>query len=165
MRVGQDYKACVLLSLQVMQGQRRKLLKDSKEHYSTIYSGLHESGSDSTRNLYFEKYEMEWLDSHWNAFTALLKQRENNYTKKEQKEITVFFAEYFSKLMSELENASAAVKVAAQELIRSNQQAIKNMIMFSESWEERSNQLVVSSKKHKEHFKRLLENALNKSGD
>ena len=161
MRIGQNYRECVLLSLRIMQEQRKKLIKDSREHYSTIYSGLHEFGSESTRALYFQAYKMEWLDNHWNALTEFLKQKKNDYTTREKKEFTLFFAEYFSALMSELKNVSGPAKMILPELIRSNQKSIEQMIMFSDNWEERSNQLKVNLKKHKEHFKRQVENALN----
>lgn len=161
MWIDRNYRNCVRLSLQIMQEQRRKLIKDSEEHYSIIYSGLHESCSASTRVLYFQAYEMEWLDNHWNALTEFLRQRKNDYTKREQKEITLFFAEHFSALMSEIENVSGMAKMALPELIRSNQKAIEQMIAISDNWEERSNQLKVNLKKHKEHFKGIIENAMN----
>ena len=51
----------------------------------------------------------------------------------------------------------------SEELIRTNQKAIEQMIMFSDEWEERSNQLKVNLKKRKEHFKQLVENVRGKS--
>ena len=58
---------------------------------------------------------------------------------------------------------SGAAKLAIPELIRTNQKAIEQMIMFSDEWEERSNQLKVNLKKRKEHFKQLVENVRGKS--
>ena len=163
MGIRQNYRTCVLLALRIMQEQREKMVKDSKEHYSVIYNGLHEPESEQVRALYFQEYEMEWLDSHWNMLTEFLKQRKNDYTKREQKEMTLFFAEYFSSLLSEMEHMSGAAKLAIPELIRTNQKAIEQMIMFSDEWEERSNQLKVNLKKRKEHFKQLVENVRGKS--
>lgn len=161
MGIKPNYKLCILSSLQIFKEQREKLVKNSKEHYSVIYNGLHESESENARNLYFQAYQMEWLDSHWNALTEFLKQKKNDYTLRERKEITLFFAEHFLSLMSEMENISGFAKMAVPELIKSNRQSIEQMIMFSEQWEEQSNRLKVNLKRHKEHFKRLMEKHLN----
>lgn len=161
MQFERDYKADVILSLHVMQEARNKICKDSKEHYSVIYSGLHESESDNTRELYFQAYEMEWLDSHWDILTVFLNQCKEKYNKSVQKDITLFFAEYFSKYMSEIDNASPLAKGTARELIVAQKKVIEQMLMFADRWEERSNQLKVNLKKHKEHFRRLIESMHN----
>lgn len=162
MRIEQNYKDCVGLSLCVMQELRYKIYKDSKEHYSVIYNGLHESESNNVRDLYFQAYEMEWLDSHWDVLTDLLKRHKNDYKKSAQQDITLFFAEYFSSFMSELDDTTSLAKVAMRELIVAQKAAIEQMIEYSDNWEEKNNQLKVNLKKHKEHFKKLIESSRNK---
>ena len=162
MWIEQDYKDCVRVSLQVMQILRYKIYKDSKEHYSVIYNGLHEYGSENVRNLYFQAYEMEWLDSHWDVLTDLLKKHRED--KDAQQNVTLFFAEYFSDLMYEIDIESPLAKVAMREFIAAQRKIIEQMIMFSDKWEERSNQLKVNLKKHKEHYKRLIESSQNNHG-
>lgn len=154
MRNEQNYREYVRLSLHVMKELRYKIYKDSKEHYSGIYTGLHESESDNVRDLYFQAYEMEWLDTHWTILTNLLNQ---NYKKNTQRDITLFFAERFSSFMSELDNASLFAKLAMRELVKVQKEDIEQMIAVSSKWEEKNNQLKVNLKKHKEHFKKLIE--------
>ena len=160
MWIEQDYKDCTRLSLHVMRELRYKVYKDSIEHYSVIYNGLHEFESKKVMELYFQEYEMEWLDSHWELLTNLLKQRDKDYKKSEQQEITLFFAKYFSSLMTEVNHSSLTVNTVMRELIAAQKNVIEQMIEFSDKWEERSNQLKVNLKKHKEHYKRLIENVI-----
>lgn len=162
MWIEQNYKNCVSFSLRVMRELRYKIYKDSKEHYSVIYNGLHESESDNVRDLYFQTYEMEWLDSHWDVLTDLLNRHKNDYKKSAQQDITLFFAEYFSAFMTELDDADPLAKVAMRELLKKQKTVIEQMIMYSDNWEEKNNQLKVNLKKHKEHFKKLIENSQNK---
>lgn len=157
MWVEQDYKDCTRLSLRVMREMRDKVCKDSIEHHSVIYNGLHEFESKKVMELYFQEYEMEWLDSHWELLTSLLKQYNKDYKESERQEITLFFAEYFSALMTEVTNSSSAVNTVMRELIAAQKNIIEQMIEFADKWEERSNQLKVNLKKHKEHYKRLIE--------
>ena len=157
----QDYKDGVRLSLYVMKEMRNKIYKDCKGHYSVIYNGLHESESPNVRNLYFQAYEMEWLDSHWDELTGLMKQHKSEYKKSKQRDITLFFAKYFSSFMSELEGASPLAQGAAHELIAAQKKVIEQMMTFADRWEEKDNQLKVNLKKHKEHFKRLIKNNQN----
>lgn len=158
MKIEQDYKTCVRFSLRVMQELRDKVYKDSMEHYSVIYNGLHEPESNNVRELYFQAYEMEWLDNHWETLARMLKQYNSEYKRGEQKDITLFFAEYFSKFMSELSTDSLYAKMAMRDLIAAQKKVIEQMISYADRWEERNNQLRVNLKKHKEHFKILIQN-------
>lgn len=162
MWIERNYKDCVRASLYVMQKLRDKICKDTREHYSVIYNGLYERESEKVRDLYFQAYDMEWLDSHWKELTRLLKQRENCYRESERQEITLFFAEYFSNFMSEVNHSSCYAKAAMPELIAAQKQVVEQMILFSDQWEERSNQLKVNLKKHKEHYKQLIAGCQNK---
>lgn len=157
MRVMRDYRTCVGISLFVMQKLREKLyIHSAEQRYSVIYNGLHESESVNVRDLYFEAYEMEWLDSHWEALTDLLKQK--GYTKTEQQDISLFFAQYFSSFLEEVDSACPIAKASMRELLVEKKKAIGQMIMYADKWEEQNNQLKVDLKKHKEHFRRLIEN-------
>lgn len=162
MWVEQDYKDCVRSSLCAMRILRDKICKDSREHYSVIYNGLHEYESKKVRDLYFQAYDMEWMDSHWNVLADMLKRRGDDYRKSEQQEIALFFAGYFSDFMSELDNSSMFAETAMRELIAAQKDVIEQMIMFSDKWEERNNQLKVNLKKHKEYYKRLIAGCQNK---
>lgn len=157
MRVEQDYRSCVTFSLCVMHQMRVKIYQDVRQHDSVIYNGLHEFESENVRNLYFQEYEMEWFDSHWNALESLLKQ--NGCMKSEQKEKTLFFATYFAEFLPDLNSAEPLAKVAVRELVAAKKKMVEEMIDCADQWEERNNQLKVDLKKHKEYFKRLIENS------
>jgi len=154
-----DYKDCVRISLYVMKELRNKICEDSEKHYSVIYNGLHESESKNVRNLFFQAYEMEWFDSHWDVLTDLLKQYRKQCGKRQEQEITLFFAEYFSSILSEIGTDSGFEKVAMREVIATQKETIRQMIKCADNWEEHSNQLKVNLKKHKEHYKRLIDRA------
>lgn len=110
--------------------------------------------------LYFQEYELEWIDNHWELLMNVLRQHNMDYKKSEQKEITLFFSKYFSALMTEIVNSSSDVDITIRELIAVQKNIIEQMIEFSDKWEERSNQLKVNLKKHKEHYKRLIEKVI-----
>ena len=152
-----NYKDCVRISLYVMKELRNKICTDSEKHYSVIYNGLHESESENVRNLYFQAYEMEWLDSHWDVLTDLLKQYRKQCGKGQEQEVTVFFAEYFSSILSEIDTHSGIKKAAMREIITAQKEAIEQMIKYADHWEEHRNQLKVNLKKHKEYYRRLIE--------
>lgn len=157
MKMEEDYRGGVSISLQVMKDLRHKIYKDSIEHYSGIYNGLHEFASDNTRNLYFQAYEMEWLDSHWDKLARLL--QKNGYGKAEQRDLTLFFSERFSVFLTEMEDSSSPAKGAMRDLIVAQKEIIEQMIDYADKWEEQSNRLRVGIKKHREHFKRLIESS------
>lgn len=161
MKVIHDYRMSVTISMDIMKNGRQRLFNDVMKHNSTIFEGLHEYTSDNIRDLYFEAYEMEWLDSHWRELTEYLKQHNIEYRTSEQRDITLFFAKCFSKFISEFDDTSDLSRIASHELIRAKKASLDQMINFSADWEERSNKMRVELKKNKEHYKRLIENAKN----
>ena len=100
MRYEEDYRFCVTAALQIMQQQRKKLYQDCVEYEPTIYSGLHSSDSKSVRHLYFQSYFIEWISLHWESMIEILN-RHDEYTVDQRKEMALFFAKYFSDLISE----------------------------------------------------------------
>ncbi len=156
----EDYRLCVRTSFDVMRRQRKCLIQDSLGHYSVIYNGLHESSSPAARSLYFQSYQIEWLDSHWNSLYELISGAE---TKDRQKEISLFFAEYFSKLYSESDSILSGPVTSV--MLKTKKRSIDEMIQYSEKWEEKSNQLKVDLKKNKEYFKRLINEAASQESE
>lgn len=157
-----DYRRNTMISLNVLKEERQNLFNDITKHYSAIYEGLHEFQSKNVRDLYFQSYFMEWLDRHWSDLTIHINATSEELSKNDKKEISLFFAEYFSLFIDELTNTSSIADSASQPLIQAKKKIIDNMISFSYDWEERSNQLKVDQKKHKEHFKKIIEQAKNK---
>ncbi len=158
-----DYRFCVKASLQILQEEREKLCYDSIQHNPMIYSGLHEFESDSKRKLYFQAYLIEWIDNHWNDMADIMERHKGEYTIDERKFITVFFADYLSRLIDECNDKGTLSKLAVPEMLKAKRKALLNMAEMSDKWQENSDRLKAEKKKHKEQFARLLAEAEKES--
>lgn len=158
MRCEEDYRFCVTAALQIMQQQRKKLYQDCVEYEPTIYSGLHSSDSKSVRHLYFQSYFIEWISLHWESMIEILN-RHDEYTVDQRKEMALFFAKYFSDLISECSENGLLSKLAIPELLKVQKRQLKEMILSSEKWEKNTNQLRVQMKKGKEQYQKLIQEA------
>ena len=153
MKLTEDYRKNVKVALKIMQLQRAALHHDVMRHYSVLYNGLHELDSQKVRTLYFDAYLLEWIDQHWEK----LAKNVQNCSRKDQREMITFFASYFSELMQiTIGKASYA---AAPELLKAQLASISQLIELTDEWDERNNQLQVNLKKHKYHYKKLIEQA------
>lgn len=157
-----EYRFCVRVSLQILQKEREKLCYDSTKHNPTIYSGLHEFESESLRKLYFQAYLVDWIDAHWDTMDEIL-DRHREYSVNERRCMNVFFAEYFSKLISECDSGGVLSKLAIPDLLKTKRKALANMIDTSDKWQENSARLKAERKKHREQFARLIEEYENES--
>ncbi len=150
-----DYRFCVKASLQVMKLQRAKICNDSSNGQNhLIYSGLHETNED-LQNLYFQYYLVEWLDDHWSNIHLIL-EKHPEYSVDQKKNFTLFFAEYFSKMIDEVSLSGTLSKLAIPNLLKIQKDSIQELIQYSEKWEQNSNKLKLLLKKHREQFKILL---------
>ena len=155
MKLTEDYRSNVLISLRIMRQLREKLYEDTMRHYSGLYNGLHEPDSERVRALYYEAYLLEWLDQHWEQMAYYLRNR----SKKEQRDMTVFFASFFSELMQKAQDEEAKSSASLSELLKAQLASVNQLIECSDAWDERNNQLQVNLKKHKYHYKKLIEQA------
>lgn len=155
MKLTEDYRNNVKASLKIMQMQRSALYEDIMRHYSALYNGLHEQDSVKVRSLYFEAYHLEWLEQHWVQMAKTIQSK----GKKEQQDFTLFFAAFFSELLKKSAEDGDCPVVASAELIKAQLTTVNQLIECSDAWDERSNQLQVNLKKHKSHYKKLIEQA------
>lgn len=155
MLIEENYRFCVKAALQVMQEQRQKLYEDCMQYEPTIYNGLHTSNSDSVRRLYFQMYFVDWLNQHWENMTEIFN-RHPEYITIQKQEMTLFFAEYFSKFISECSKKGLMSKLAIPELLKVQKSQLKEMILSSDKWEQNSNRLRVQMKKNKEQYINLV---------
>ncbi len=158
MRYVEDYKEEVQLSLRIMKKMRESLTDDCLNHYSSIYSGLHEYESEKVRMLYFESYHLEWLDRHWSDLTKSIQNKPRN----DQRMLSAFFARYYAALVGDCAQTVGQNSTAAYQMLSAQKASIDELIEMSDDWSERSNQLEVNLKKHKAHFKRLIQEAKGK---
>lgn len=156
MIVRQDYRKCVSMSLNIMRNQRESIFNDTIEHYSAIYNGLHEFHSVKTRELYFQAYIIEWTDKHWLLLNEYMIKHKNDMMKNEQRDMTMFFADFFSFFLDEIGDRRSFSCETMHEMIKVKQSAINEMIRYSDKWEEKNNKLQVELKKNKEQFERML---------
>lgn len=150
-----DYRFCVSEALKIMKSQREKLCRDCTELNPVIYNGLHSYDKPSIRDIYFQMYFSEWLGMHWEIMNNIL-EHHREYSKSRKKEMTLFFAEYFSKLSAEIDNKSKVSGVAYPELIKEKNSALKEMLIYSERWEQNCDRLRVQMKKSHEQYIHLL---------
>lgn len=148
-----DYRFCVTASLQVMKEQRKKIYDDSCNNH-LIYSGLHETNKE-LQTLYFQYYLIEWIDTHWSRMQEILDSHPE-YSLDQKKEFTLFYAEYFSDMMTSWETAGTLSKMMIPDMLQTQKETIQEMITFSEKWEQNSNKLKLLLKKHKEQFELLI---------
>ena len=151
-----DYRFCVKASLQILRQECERLCRDSVDHQPMIYCGLHEFESSTKRKLYFQAYLVEWIDDHWNEMTDILEMHKRDFSADENKYMTVFFAEYFSRLLDECSDKSALSKLAIPELLKAKRKSLLDMARMSDHWQENSDRLKAEKKKHREQFARLL---------
>lgn len=148
-----DYRFCVKASLQVMKEQCENIYYDSCNNY-LIYSGLHET-NEELQSLYFQYYLIEWLDNHWNRMQKILESHPE-YSIDQRREFTLFYAEYFSKIMTSWATTGVLSKMMIPDVLQTQKETIQEMIDFSEKWEQNSNTLKLLLKKHKEQFEHLI---------
>ena len=141
-----DYRFCVKASLQVMKEQRENIYFDSCNNH-LIYSGLHET-NEKLQSLYFQYYLIEWLDSHWSRMQEILESHQE-YSIDQKKEFTLFYAEYFSNMMTSWTMTGILSKLMIPNILQTQKEAIQEMLIFSEKWEQNSNKLKLLLKKHK----------------
>lgn len=148
-----NYRFCVKASLQVMKEQRNRIYDDSQSNH-LIYSGLHET-NEELQTLYFQYYLVEWLDNHWSRMQEIL-ENHSEYSIDQKREFTLFYAEYFSKMMNSWVTTGVLSKMMIPDILQTQKETIQEMITFSEKWEQNSNKLKLLLKKHKEQFEYLI---------
>ncbi len=148
-----DYRFCVKASLQVMREQREKIYADSCGNH-LIYSGLHET-NEKLQTLYFQYYLTEWLDNHWGRMQDILDSHPE-YTIDQKRDFTLFYAEYFSKMLDSCVTSGVLSKMMIPDILQSQKETVRELIMFSDKWEQNSNKLKLLLKKHKEQFEYLI---------
>lgn len=148
-----NYRFCVKASLQVMKEQRKKIYDDSQSNH-LIYSGLHET-NEELQTLYFQYYLVEWLDSHWSRMQEIL-DNHPEYSIDQRREFTLFYAEYFSRMMNSWMTTGVLSKMIIPDILQMQKETIQEMITLSEKWEQNSNKLKLLLKKHKEQFEYLI---------
>ena len=148
-----DFRFCIKASLLVMREQREKIYNDSHDNH-LIYSGLHET-NEKIQTLYFQYYLVEWLDSHWNRMQEILESHPE-YSIDQKRNFTLFYAEYFSKMMTSWVTTGILSKMIIPDILQTQKEIIQEMITFSEKWEQSSNKLKLLLKKHKEQFESLI---------
>lgn len=160
-----DYRFCVKMSLQVLAEQRKQLMVDSTSINSTIRTGLHKSGEHESaiRHLYFEKYSIQWLDEHWAKMHQILDRHCTEYSKQQQKDMTLFFAEYFGELFSTcFKHTPVFMKSVMPELLKQKSEILQMLIKSNEKWDQNSNALLADIEKHKEQYRLLIQKAEQK---
>ena len=148
-----DYRFCVKASLQVMKELRIKICDDSCNN-NLIYSGLHET-NDKLQELYFQYYLIEWLDSHWKYMQDIL-DNHPEYSNDQKRDFTLFYAEYFSKMLDSWVTEGTLSTIMIPEILQTQKEAVKELIMFSEKWEQNSNKIKLLLKKNKEQFEYVI---------
>lgn len=156
----QDDTFCIDMSLQVMKEQRQKLVKDTLNKDYVLFSGLHES-EPAVQDLYFQYYLIEWFDNHWTAMLETL-ERHPEYSNDKRKEMVLFYAEYFKKMLNKTEASGVLSKLLIPDLLRLQRESVEELLALASSWELKNNELRLIFKKHKEQFEHKIASLENK---
>ena len=155
-----DYRYYANESLKIMKEQRKQICNDTINCEVNIYSGLHtviQSESDKIlRNLYFELYILNWLDSHWNYMQNELNNH-NEYTTIQKKEITLFFTKYLIVFLKDIK-ASGNVPLSMPVFLKSKIESLRNLIRYNSNWEKNLQEIKLLIKKQQEQFKMEISN-------
>lgn len=152
--INKNYRFSVNASLQVMKAQREKICNDCFSGDYWIYRGLYET-DDETQKLHFQYYLLKWLDDHWNEMQTILASH-NEYSIDQKKEITLFFAQYFSKMIDVISKSGIMSTLMIPELLQVQKESIQTLLQYEEKWEDNSNQIRLLLSKQKTMFKRML---------
>lgn len=155
MIVEKNYRSCVKASLSIMHEQRGTLFLDCINRNPTVFNGLYESEHTSVRNLYFQSYFMTWLDSHWELMNVWIN-KQQNYTKDRKTEMILFFADYFSKLISECDNNVTLSKLTIPDLLKNKKKAFDEMLLAAENCDINNDRIRVEMKCNHEKFKKMI---------
>ena len=153
-----DYKYKIKAALQVFRNKRTALYDDTIKIKPDLFLGLHESQHQAEREVYIQYYETIWLSEHWNDFAEILESN-RDLRDWDKKELTVFFSEHFSRLIDSCTESGLMSKLAIPDLLDIQKQQLRELITYSEKWEENSNVLKLQTKKSKESFRLLKEEA------
>lgn len=151
-----SYKLCIQSSLQIMMDQRKELIDRCLSYNVMLYSGLHETDT-TIRTLYYQYTIIDWLDFHWANLQTLLEQHQE-FTIDQKKQITLFFAKYFSKMMDGVEYNNAYSSLSSIDLFRSQKIILNDLIKTGERWEENCRKLRLEMKKNKGKLSQLINN-------
>lgn len=154
MLIDHDYRFCVKASLQVMHEARQKIYEDMLNKEYIIYTGLHESDAN-LQDIYFQYYIIIWLDEHWNNMQKII-ENHKEYSLDQKRQITLFFAENYSKMIDDWQSSGALSSLMIPDLLQTQKNTLQELIQFSEKWESNSNRLRLMLKKHKEQFELLI---------
>ncbi len=151
----ENYRFEVKASLQIMREQREALCSASLNTGSGIYLGFHELKPE-IRHLYFQHYLTGWFDAHWSTLESVL-DRHPEYSKDQQKLIILFFAEFFTEFLENYDSSGIMAKVMIPDLLKSEQETLKELLEANNKWEENFNKIKIEIKKHDEEFRRLIQ--------
>lgn len=143
-------------ALKILKEQREMICDDTLKHDPMIYNGLHEFESDSLRNIFFQAYIVDWLDSHWGNIKLKLNNN-SEYSLDEKKKMTLFFSNYFSGLIDEYKISSYISTLIIPYILEEESKILEELIIFENEWQISLDKLSVCRKKNRERFKKIID--------
>lgn len=150
-----DEKFALKLSLQVMSEMRDNLIHDTLNIEPKLHCGLHKSNMPEVRDLYLERYIVLWLSNHWTKLDEVLKEH-NEYSKESRKNMTIYFSKFFADFINISRDDNYLSNLAIPMLLQQKLNALDEMKLLSDKWEEISNKLKLDIIKNDEEYNRLL---------
>lgn len=150
-----DEKFALKLSLQVMSEMRNNLINDTLNIEPKLHYGLHKSNSPNVRDLYIERYLVSWLSNHWTELDEILR-KHNEYSKDSRKYMTIYFSKFFADFINISRDDVYLSNLAIPMLLQQKLNALDEMKLLSDKWEEISNKLKLDIIKNDEEYNRLL---------
>ena len=152
-----DYRFCVKASLDILKTLREEMTNDCINLQPDIKTGLHKSGENekTVRSLYFQKYIVIWLDSHWKTIREKLI-NDTDHSIDERRRMIVLFAEHFKEMLTKCMHTEVFSKELIPDLLKIHLVAINEILKSNDKVEEQLESLSAETVKHKEQFDRLI---------
>lgn len=152
-----DYRYCIKVSLAILEELRNKLTDDSIHLAPDIRTALHKSGDNqrSVRDLYFLRYCVSWLDSHWKLVQRKLNE-DTKHSIDEKRKMIQLFAEHFKDLLGKCLNTEIFFAEIIPSILETQNAAIDEMLKSAEKNDENFRRLYSEMAKHEEWFERKI---------
>lgn len=148
-----DYRFCIKASLQVMKKQRTDIYENSINNYY-VRRGLYEK-DEKRQMLCFQSYSLEWLGNHWVCLRDIF-DNHLEYSTDQKRDFALFYAEFFSKFLDLWRTTGALSKLAIPDILQTLKNAVEELIMCSDKWEEKSKKLELLIMGNEAKFEHLL---------
>lgn len=143
----------ILVAMETFKQMRNKIIENTLNKDPDIYFGLYCEGNELL-NTYIVRIKIGWLLEHFELYKTTIDHKIPLSNKSYRKDCIVYYSKVFLKFLEMNGGMFSNVDFAIDSLSRS-ETALRDMIDFSETWENRCNQLCVIIKKNQREYSKI----------